>query len=215
MKLFVLANSVWHSDDYLNSRNTNPMRVDKYLFLNREDAENKAENLECDFDICNDCTIYQKNTTEDEIMSLLPDDVEDMNDFIDNYLTNPYYNSELKEEICNHPDDEDCIEGANYDFDKRLDDSILIVWGWQTYVGYARKCKDIRYAYFKETEEVLTKQDRTFVSQVDVLLTAEEVEECNDNEELKERLMERCFDGTWKWTNPEEVERMIDSIVYD
>ena len=44
MKLFVLANSVWHSYDYLNSRNTNPMRVDKYLFLNREDAENKADN---------------------------------------------------------------------------------------------------------------------------------------------------------------------------
>ena len=49
MELFVLANSVWHSDDYIHSRNTNPMRVDKYLFLNREDAENKAENLECDF----------------------------------------------------------------------------------------------------------------------------------------------------------------------
>lgn len=215
MELFVLANSVWHSDDFLNSRNTNPMRVDMYLFLNREDAENKAENLECDFDIYNDCCIYQKNMTEDEIMSFLPDDVEDINDFIENYLTNPHYNRELKEEIRSYPDNEDCIEGANYDFDKRLDDSILIVWGWQTYVGYARKCKDIRYAYFKETEEVLTKQDRTFVSQVDVLLTAEEVEECNDNEELKKRLMERCFDGTWKWTNPEEVERMINSIVYD
>lgn len=213
MKLFVLANSVWHSDDYLNSRNTNPMRADKYLFLNREDAENKAENLECDFDIYNDCTIYQKNMTEDEIMSLLPDDVEDMNDFIDNYLTNPHYNSELKEEICNHPDDEDCIEGANYDFDKSLDGAILIVWSWHRYTGYARKCEEIRYAYYKETEEVLTKQDRTFVSQVDVLLTAEEVEECKDDEELKERLMERCFDGTWKWTNPGVVEDMIDSIV--
>ena len=41
----------------------------------------------------------------------------------------------------------------------------------------------------------------------------EEVEECKDDEELKERLMERCFDGTWKWTNPGAVENMIDSIV--
>ena len=82
MELFVLANSVWHSDDYLNSRNTNPMRVDLYLFLNREDAENKAENLECDFDIYNDCTIYQKNMAEDDIMSLIPGAVESMIDSI-------------------------------------------------------------------------------------------------------------------------------------
>ena len=39
------------------------------------------------------------------------------------------------------------------------------------------------------------------------------IEECKDDEELKERLMERCFDGTWKWTNPGAVEDMIDSIV--
>lgn len=212
MELFVLANSVWHSDDFLNSRNTNPMRVDMYLFLNREDAENKAENLECDFDIYNDCTIYQKNMTEDEIAEFINEDMS-VEEFLRDYYDNPHYNRELKEEICSYPDDEDCIEGANYDFNKSLDGAILIVWSWHRYTGYARKCEEIRYAYYKETEEVLTKQDRTFVSQIDVLLTAEEVEECKDDEELKERLMERCFDGTWKWTNPGTVENMIDSIV--
>lgn len=212
MELFVLANSVWHSDDYLNSRNTNPKRVDMYLFLNREDAENKAENLEYDFDIYNDCCIYIKDMSEDEIAEFLNDDMS-VEEFLRDYYDNPHYNSELKEEIRSYPDDEDCIEGANYDFDKSLDGAILIVWSWHRYTGYARKCEEIRYAYYKETEKVLTKQDRTFVSQVDVLLTAEEVEECKDDEELKERLMERCFDGTWKWTNPGAVENMIDSIV--
>lgn len=213
MELFVLANSVWNSNDYLSGCNTDPKRTDLYLFLNRKDAENKAKNLSFDNDIYNDCTIYQKNMTEDEIMSFLSVRIEDINDFIENYLANPHYNRELKEEIRNHPDDEECIDGANYDFNKSIDGAILIVWNWQRYTGYARKCEEIRYAYYKETEEVLTKQDRTFVSQVDVLLTAEEVAECENYEELKERLMERCFDGTWKWTNPKDVERMIDSIV--
>jgi len=213
MELFVLANSVWNSNDYLSGSNTDPKRTDLYLFLNRKDAENKAKNLSFDNDIYNDCTIYQKNMTNDEVMSFLSDDIEDMNDFIENYLTNPHYNRELKEEIRNYPDDEYCVESANYDFDKSLEGAILIEWSWQKYTGYARKCEEIRYAYYKETEEVLTKQDKTFVSQVDVLLTADEVNECENDEELKERLMERCFDGTWKWTNPEEVERMIDSIV--
>lgn len=213
MELFVLANSVWNSDDYLNDRNTSPKRMDLYLFLNREDAEYKAENLECDFDIYNDCTIFKKNMTEEEIMSFLSDDFEDINDFIENHLTNPHYNSELKKEIREHPDDEDCIEAANYDFDKSLDGAILIVWSWHRYIGYARNCKEIRYTYYRETEQILTKQDRTFVSQVDVLLTAEEVMECKSDEELKERLMEICFDGTWKWTNPDEVEKMIDLLV--
>lgn len=213
MELFVLANSVWNSNDYLSGLNTDPKRTDLYLFLNRKDAENKAKNLSFDNDIYNDCTIYQKNMTNDEVMSFLSDDIEDMNDFIENYLTNPHYNRELKEEIRNYSDDEYFVESANYDFDKSLDGAILIVWSWQRYTGYARKCEEIRYAYYKETEEVLTKQDKTFVSQVDILLTAEEVNECENDEELKERLLERSFDGTWKWTNPEEVERMIDSIV--
>ena len=97
----------------------------------------------------------------------------------------------------------------NYDFDKSIDGSIVIVWSWHRYVGYARKCAEIRYAYLNETERNLTKEDKSFVNQMDVVMTKEEVEA---SKHLKEDLFEKLVSNRdyWKSTNPEFVEEQIE-----
>lgn len=67
---------------------------------------------------------------------------------------------------------------------------------------------EIRYAYHNETERNLTKEDRTYVKQMDVVMTKEEVEASQDlAADLYEKLTSRDY---WKWTNPEFVEEQIE-----
>ena len=94
-------------------------------------------------------------------------------------------------------------------FDKSLEGCILVFWSWERYTGYARKCLDVRHAYFTETEALLTKQDRVFATQCDILLTAEEVKHAPD---LQEAVSEALLKDSWKWTNRRFVEAMIENF---
>ena len=81
--------------------------------------------------------------------------------------------------------------------------------GWQTHVGYARKCEALRYGYSDDTESLLTKEDRCYSTQCDVVMTADEVAACAD---LAEALMDKLHDSSWKWTNPEFVDSLINDL---
>lgn len=209
MKLYALSISVWDADDYLNDRNTNPRTTDRYLFKTEEEAKQFAmENTYADADDYNDCWLCSADIDNEEILDLtLFDTIEE---FADNMSGNLH-----EEEIAQWVFDEDRIGGNmvecnNYDFDKSLDGAILVVWAWHRYVGYAREIRELRYAYYRETERVLTKRDATFVSQVDVVMTAEEVEKTEDLEsDLIDKLL---VDSNWKWTNTNKVERLIGNI---
>jgi len=217
--LFVLANSVWRADDFLHSGNTNPLRTDHYLFATREEAEKKAQQMEVDDDIYNDGTIFEGEIEESEILELTGyEKIEDFDEAMaEPYSTKPYYKCYGEEEkgsvadaiIENHIHEYDA-NCPNYDFNKSLDGAVLIFWSWERYVGYARKCIEIRYAYSNEKEDILTKRDQTFVAQCDVLLTSEEVA-ASDNikESIREALDSRAH---WKWTNPNFVEFLIDKF---
>ena len=108
------------------------------------------------------------------------------------------------EDVINH-DDKD----FNYEF-KSLDGAVLVFWSWQTYIGYARKCIDIRDA-FDETEEILVKKDHVFVPQADVIITAEEAKELSIEDRrrlLEQRLLE---EGDWRWQN--NAQKYIDEYM--
>lgn len=211
MKVTALAVSVWHADDYLNDRNTNPMCVDKYVFKNEEEAKAFALNLDHDSDIYNDGTIYEAELDTQEVLELTYFDSED--EFWEGIHGN-LHEDEVADMVI---DEDDCgvpCDCANYDFDKTLEGAILVIWSWQTHVGYARKCEGLRYGYSDDTEELLTKQDRTFVSQMDVVMTADEVAASSNLEsDLTDRLLGHR--DTWKWTNPNHVEFLIGQITED
>lgn len=69
-KLYVLANTVWNANDYLNCDNCNPKYTDFYLYATEKEAEQKAITLDVDNDIYNNCTLYTGELSEEEILEL-------------------------------------------------------------------------------------------------------------------------------------------------
>lgn len=222
-KLFVLVNNVWRADDYLNERNCDSAFTDLYLFSTKEDAEKQAKNLDVDSDLYNDCSICVGTFSEKEILDI--SGFESIADF-DEALREPYATGQEKIEgnknygesektkvaieIFESPDETyDSVDCANYDFDKSLDGAILVFWKWERYVGYARKCLEVRKAHRDDTEALLVKRDNTTSPQVDVLLTAEEVGKARD---LHEAVSLALGEEHWKWTNPGFVKSKINEL---
>lgn len=217
-KLFVLANSVWHADDFLHDRNTNPMCVDLYLYDSEEKAKEQAKNVSCDDDIYNDGTIYMASLEESQILELSGfETIDDFEEALkEPYSTQSYHKNYGEDEktavaeyIVDNSEDEWPVDCANYDFDKTLEGAIIVCWSWQTHVGYARKCEALRYGYSDDTESLLTKEDCCYRTQCDVVMTADEVDSCAD---LAEALMDKLHDSSWKWTNPEFVDSLINDL---
>lgn len=217
--LFVLANNVWDADVYLNDRNCNPKYTDTYLYTTREECEKKAQELDVDDDIWNDGTIYEGDLEESEILELTG--YETIEEF-DEALAEPYSTDarvknlgedekgEVAAAIIESPTDETAIECANYDFNKSLEGAVLVFWSWERYIGYARKFIEIRRGYSDDTEALLTKQDKVFATQCDVVLSAAEVEQAGDN--LNEAILDRLTDGTWKWLNQSFMEWCVEEF---
>ena len=209
MKITVLSINVWHADDYLNERNTNPMRVDKYIFKNEEEAKTFALNLDQDSDIYLDGTIYEAELDTQEVLELTYfDSVDEFWEGINGNLhENEVANMVIDEDGCGVPCD--C---ANYDFNKSIEGAIIIMWSWQTYVGYARKFEGIVRCKHGDTETLLVKQDRIFATQADIIMTAEEVAASTDlQSDLTERLLGNRY--KWKWCNEYFVRELIDIFV--
>lgn len=216
--LYVLANSVWDADDYLNGRNCNPHYTDLYLYATREEAEKKASELDFNNDIYNDGYIYTDSLTEDEILELTGfDSIEDF----DEALAEPYstqfhvknFGENEKGEVARAIIEKSGIGNPvtcnNYDFKKSLEGCILVFWAWERYIGYARKCIEIRWAENGETEELLAKQDKVNAAQCDILLTAEEVKNARD---IKEAVRDAMEMDSWKWQNESYVESQIEDF---
>lgn len=208
-KFFAFANSVWHADDYLYGCNCNPRYVERSLLASFEEVQAMSAETSADFDIYNDGWYYEAELDEETILEIT--DYETIEEFNEHWngdgLRTDAENS-IIDYICENYNG-DPIDCNNYDFDKSIDGSIVIVWSWHRYVGYARKCAEIRYAYLNETERNLTKEDKSFVNQMDVVMTKEEVEASKN---LKEDLFEKLLSNRdyWKWTNPEFVEEQIE-----
>jgi len=212
-------NNVWDADDYLNDRNCNPKWTDTYLYATAEQAEQKAMELDVDDDTWNDGTIYEGELTEDEIMTLTG--YETIEEF-DEALAEPYSTDarvknlgedekgEVAAAIIENPTDERTVDCANYDFDKSLEGSVLVFWSWERYIGYARKFIELRRATSSDTVAMLTKQDKVFATQCDVLLTADEVSEAGDD--LHEVMLDKLQDGSWKWQNARFMEQSVEEF---
>lgn len=214
-RLFVLANSIWAADDYLNDRNCNPRCTDLYLYATKEEAEGKAKELPFDNESYNDGTIYANEISDDEIIELTG--YETIEEF-DEALAEPYSTdanvknlgefekNEVAQAIIDTATDYYQADCANYDFGKSLEGAVLVFWSWERYIGYARTFIEIRYADSSDTEALLTKQDKVLAIQCDVILTAKEVQE---SEDVQDAILDKLQDGAWKWTNENYMQDCI------
>ena len=217
--LFLLLVSVWKADDYFHHDNRNPRYVEEYLFSTREECEKKAMSLDTGDDIYNEATIYEGSINENEILDLTK--CEKIKEF-DDMLAEPYSSDpfrfnygELEKKtigqyIFDHYTDEYAVDCSNYNFEVSIEGALLVFWSWQRYIGYSRKCHEIRYARHGETERLLTKADSTCVEQCDVVLTAKEIKEAG--EDFVAEAMNRLSEPHWKWTNHSQIEQMLEML---
>ena len=220
-ELYCLMVCVWDANDYLVQQNCNPLSADLYLFKSESELDEFAESIDYNEDVYNEGFMYKAELTEEEILDVT--DFESIEDFdkamdvrYDDVLG--YYKTfeeKQKEKVCKHildyyHNDECPIDLPNYNFDESIEGSIVVVWSWERYVGYARKCLDLRFADYGDTKAMLTKQDKVFTAQVDVVMTKEEVEEYDDINDLREELMDRL--RGWKWPNPNFVESSVENF---
>ena len=208
MKIFVLSVSVWRANDYYECANTNPLHVDKFIFKSVEEAQQFAlEALESNDEVYNDGTIYVADVDFDEVKELCLFDSEQ--EFWEGIRGNLHENLVANLVIEKGEEHSGCY-CHNFNFEQPLRGAIVVVWQWVKYVGYARKCVEIRYAYDYETFICLTKKDKTFCNQMDIVMTADEVAKSTNLElDLITKLHE---ERDWRWTNPSNVDWFIDLL---
>lgn len=219
--LWALNLTSYNARDYFDGKCCD-CYTEMFLFATSEEAKAFAMGIDVDSDSYNECMLFHGDLTEEEILDV--SGFEEMADFEEAlrepYSTNPRrknYGEDEKKAVAAFIQQEydetlEDIECANYDFNKSIEGSIIVVWAWEKHIGYAREFKELRYAWHDETERMLAKEDRTFVPQVDVVMTKEEVESSAD---LKAELTKRLLGSSdrWKWTRPGHVESAIEEIV--
>lgn len=108
---------------------------------------------------------------------------------LDNYRK---YNSDI----------ETIFDGNEYVGDD-IEGSIIIEWSWEKYVGYCRNLLDIGVAgnypfqIFKNESCLITgNEESTFKSNYSILLTPQEIDECDDLQIAVEYALDSLL---WKW----------------
>lgn len=209
----------WNASDYFADKGGGSTTL-TYLFATSDEAKAFAMGIDTDSESYYECALCHGELTEEEILE--ESGFETMEDF-DEALREPYstvwghrnfgedekiavavylqekYDDTMEETLC-----------ANYDFDKSIEGAIIVVWSWHKYVGYAREFKELRYATYDETEKMLTKEERTFAPQVDIVMTADEVA---NSKHLREELTEILQRDHWKWTKPSHVDFAIMDLI--
>ena len=214
-ELWALDVTSWNASDYFADKGGGSTTL-TYLFATSEEAKAFAMGIDADSESYYECALYHGELTEEEILE--ESGFETMEDF-DEALREPYstvwghsnfgedekiavavylqekYDGTMEETPC-----------ANYDFDKSIEGAIIVVWSWERYIGYARNFLELRYADHTETEALLTKEDRVSATQVDIVMTADEVA---NSKHLRDELTEILQRDHWKWTKPSHVDFAI------
>lgn len=223
--LFVLNVTMWEMGRWIRFRDydesINPDGYDNFLFADEKQAREYAKNFKGDDSTYYEVCLMSADISEEDILEA--SGFETMEEF-DKALATPYtpdgknnYAVAEKAAVCKEiifgDHAEEWIEVNNYDIDKSIEGSIVVVWSWQTHVGYARKCAEIRYATSEETEANCTKEDMVFRNQMDVVLKKEQIEGMPDADIRQLLIQELLDDRDWKWTNPQAVVLKIHELV--
>lgn len=185
---------IW-SDGLLDGANENPLCEENLgVFFDDRDAAVKAmkevaDDITPEFGVCTEVILSKANVSIDDLDDIDWDKVEKHDD--------SYGNSVLNEMFL----DNSCIDenvSVAYDY-KPVNGALLIFWSWNTHVGYARDLREIREGMSGEDETLCIKQDKTFVTQCDVLIEEQELEGLS-REDRRALIEKRLGENHWKWT---------------
>ncbi len=219
MKLYLLDIVVWKADNWVafayENKSVNPAYVDEYLFGDKNQIDKfLKENVDyfIDSDIYNEGWIYEADIDDNEIIEIGNfDSVDDIKEYFGDELSKTSL-GELASLIKEEDYDPEYIEIPNYDYDKELDyGSIIVLWSWHKYVGYARKFHELRYVTNEQVKD-LVKEDSTFATQMDIVMNADDVADAEERGFLHDALYDELIDRDWKWTNEGEVMNAIDDF---
>lgn len=126
-------------------------------------------------------------------------------------------------ELTSYEEIKEIFEGTGFDIleskqlspdYKSIEGSIIVVWEWNRYVGYARNFKSLEIGTYNETEEDLItgNEDYTFGTCKSLLISSEETKNKTDSE-LREILENELFGKDWKWTKISNIEVEIEYII--
>ena len=90
-------------------------------------------------------------------------------------------------------------EEIHYDY-KSVEGAVLVFWTWNRFVGYSRKCSEIRFGYSGETESICIPKDSVIETQCSVLCEKDEVDGLS-KEELRKVIYKHLEKKEWKWNN--------------
>jgi len=135
--------------------------------------------------------------------TISPDDLDDVDwDEVEELGDMAFDDSDLLDIFNDRRDYEESID-VTYQY-KNLDGALLVFWSWNRYIGYARDLQEIREGMYGEDESICIKQDKTFVTQCDVLIEKQELEGLS-KQDRRTLIEQRLGESHWKWTMKAEV----------
>lgn len=164
------------------------------FYFDRDDAvkamEDVAKSTEPEFGVRTEIILYKAEISPDDLDDVDFDEVEEFGD------------SDLLK-IFNYYRDYEDSRDVEYQY-KSVDGALLVFWSWNRYIGYARDLQEIREGMYSEDESICIKQDKTFVTQCDVLIEKQELEGLS-REDRRSLIEQRLGESQWKWTMKAEA----------
>jgi len=169
------------------------------FYFDREDAvkamEDVAKSTEPEFGVRTEICLDKAEISPDDFDGVDFDEVEEFGGMV-------FGDSDLLEIFNEHRDYEDSRD-VEYQY-KSVYGALLVFWSWNRYIGYARDLQEIREGMYGEDESICIKQDKTFVTQCDVLIEKQELEGLS-REDRRSLIEQRLGESQWKWTMQSEA----------
>ena len=186
----------WNENERDTSSNPNCTERITGFFTDREEAWNAIEALanehEAEFGKYDDFDLWKAKLSPDDLDGIDWEELEEWDDFDDEKLL------ELIERY--NTDVDDTVSEVSYTY-QSVQGALLVIWGWERYVGYSRMIHEIREGMYGEDERMCCPIDNTYLPQASVIATAEEIEGLSKAElhsMLEKKLLE---EGDWRWTS--------------
>ena len=187
----------WNESARDTSSNPNYTERITGFFTDREEAwnaiETKLNEHEARFGEYDEFELWKVKISPDDLDGIDWEEIEEFDNFDDEKLF------DIINEEC-HNDWDDTVKEVTYSYPS-VAGAILVIWGWETYVGYSRMIHEIRYGMQGEDESMCCPIDRIYRPQTSVIATAEELKGLSKAELhslLQTKLLE---EGDWRWTS--------------
>lgn len=187
----------WNENERDTSSNPNYTERITGFFTDREKAwdaiEEKANEHEAGFGEYDEFDLRKAKISPDDLDGIDWEELEEFDNFDDEKLF------DLINEEC-YNDWDDTVKEVSYSYPS-VQGAILVIWGWERYVGYSRMIHEIRYGMQGEDESICCPIDHIYRPQASVIATAEEIEGLS-KAELHSLLETKLFEeGDWRWTS--------------